>query len=246
MVVTLPLPGYYIIDTTGLSSSTGGLVSALRSVGSGEIVGLPNGSVRHVYNDGTNVRFVNLQDVGTYIDYATSTVPTWIGVCSKPPFLNCDGSTFSAITYPALAAILGGTTLPDLRGASRATLNQGTGRITTAGSGINGDVIFSSGGSQTQTLTTAQIPSITSTNSGITLQNASPSIFVSNSATFVGGNVSIQGNGGGSNSSITSQQVFTNVTVLSQGISTSNNTGGAAHPIMQPTTISGITLIRAA
>lgn len=37
-------------------------------------------------------------------------------------FLECDGSTFTSSTYPALTRILGGTTLPDIRGRVRADL----------------------------------------------------------------------------------------------------------------------------
>ena len=48
----------------------------------------------------------------------------------------CNGATFSAVTYPALAAVLGGTTLPDLRdrlprGASTTAAVKSTGGSTT-------------------------------------------------------------------------------------------------------------------
>lgn len=44
------------------------------------------------------------------------TVTRWGG--STPPggWLTCDGSTFSSTTYPILADVLGGTTLPTLTG----------------------------------------------------------------------------------------------------------------------------------
>jgi len=45
--------------------------------------------------------------VGAMFMWPTATPPTG--------FLICDGSTFSAATYPALAAVLGTTTLPDMR-----------------------------------------------------------------------------------------------------------------------------------
>lgn len=38
------------------------------------------------------------------------------------PFLQCDGSAFTSSTYPALTRILGGATLPDVRGRVRADL----------------------------------------------------------------------------------------------------------------------------
>lgn len=45
--------------------------------------------------------------VGGIAMWGTATPPT--------SWLICDGSAFSAATYPALNAVLGGTTLPDMR-----------------------------------------------------------------------------------------------------------------------------------
>jgi microcystin-dependent protein len=45
--------------------------------------------------------------IGGIIQWPTSTAP--------PGFLVCNGAGFSAVTYPLLAAVLGGTNLPDLR-----------------------------------------------------------------------------------------------------------------------------------
>jgi microcystin-dependent protein len=47
-----------------------------------------------------------------------ATVLPWLTGLTQAPvgFLFCDGSTFSAETYPVLNTILGGNTLPDLRG----------------------------------------------------------------------------------------------------------------------------------
>ena len=40
----------------------------------------------------------------------------WPLVAPPTNYLVCDGSSFSEVTYPALYAVLGTTTLPDLRG----------------------------------------------------------------------------------------------------------------------------------
>lgn len=40
----------------------------------------------------------------------------WYAATPPAGWLICDGATFAAATYPALAAVLGGTTLPDMRG----------------------------------------------------------------------------------------------------------------------------------
>lgn len=45
--------------------------------------------------------------VGTIVDFIGATPPTG--------WLACNGATFSAATYPELAVVLGGTTLPDAR-----------------------------------------------------------------------------------------------------------------------------------
>ena len=142
--ITLPLPGHAIIENL----TTGAFVLSFRAIGSGQVIATQQGSCRHVYNDGTNVRFVNLPDVGSFLDLYTTTVPAWINACTIPPYLYCNGGTFSAATYPYLNAFLGGNTLPDLRGIARFTFNDGTSRITSATSGINGDVLGSIGGDQ--------------------------------------------------------------------------------------------------
>ena len=51
------------------------------------------------------------------LDYQRSLVPTGVAVRNfaltvPDGYLSCDGSTFSATEYPALATALGGTTLP--------------------------------------------------------------------------------------------------------------------------------------
>ena len=158
VTVTLPRAGFFIVENlcvVGVGHSV-----ELISVAPGEIISAPPGEAVHIYCDGVNVRYVNLGRIGSYLDLATATIPQWIINCTVPPYLNCDGSTFSAVTYPQLAALLGGTTLPDLRGRSRAALNQGTGRISTAGSGVDGDTLLSGGGAQNQTLVKANLPNI--------------------------------------------------------------------------------------
>lgn len=148
VIITFPTSytGPYIIQN--LCTGTSAFTITLQTSAGGQVVGCPQGDSFNVINDGTNLKFHNIGRVGTYWDYAGSSVPNWVSACTAPPWINCDGTTFSGTTYPALATILGGTTLPDLRGVSRATLNQGTSRITTANSGIDGNTRFSIGGSE--------------------------------------------------------------------------------------------------
>jgi len=100
---------------------------------------------------------------GTVVAYGGSAAPTG--------WYLCDGSEYDEVAYPALYTALGTTyggtasapLLPDLRG--RAVLGKdnmgGTAanRITSGGSGITGTTLGASGGLETVTLTTAQMPS---------------------------------------------------------------------------------------
>lgn len=236
--ITLPLPGYLIIENL----TTGAFVVSFRAVGSGQIIATQQGSCRHIYNDGTNVRFVNLPDVGTYLDVAATAPPAWIGACTIPPYLNCDGTTFNAATYPFLNAFLGGNTLPDLRGVARYSLNQGTGRLTSAVSGLDGNTIFSLKATQSYTLLTINMPPYTPTGNFTGSQLAKVGI----STGFSGGGATqaLVPNGSGN-------QANDNTTAIPVVIGTfaflGNPEGGTSTPFgtVGPGTISGITMIRA-
>ncbi len=105
-----------------------------------------------------------LAPAGVVLPFAGSTAPTG--------WLLCFGQTVSRTTFASLFAALGttygagnGTTtfaLPDLRGRVAAGEDDMGGtaasRLTTAGSGVNGLVLGATGGAQTHTLTTAQLP----------------------------------------------------------------------------------------
>ncbi len=93
-------------------------------------------------------RYRNLGRVASYWDYAGSSVPAWVSGCTIPPYLNCDGTAFSSATYPALATIFGGTTLPDARGRTRYALDTTSGRVTAAVTGVDGNSFLAAGGSQ--------------------------------------------------------------------------------------------------
>jgi microcystin-dependent protein len=174
------------------------------------------------------------------------------------------GQTVSRITYDELWAFAqieiangnlgynngdGSTTfgIPDVRGRVPAGWDSMGGtaasRLTTAGSGVNGAILGTVAGLENETLTRAQIPT------GITSANASQSITVhpdgstSNFVPYIGslswqtlttpntGGNSIAGSNGGSIASTSSLTGVNSITV------TSTNTGGAAHPNVQPTFI---------
>src|SRR6516164_2494414 len=129
--VTFPTSFYgpYKIANFAVSSPPYNITLGTTAAAS-QVIGCRPQETFEVYNDGANLRHTGLPPVGTYWDYAGTAVPGWVSACTVPPFLNCDGTIFSAVTYPALNAILGGNVLPDSRGRYRHTLDQGVGRVT--------------------------------------------------------------------------------------------------------------------
>lgn len=144
VIVTFPsVSAWWLID----NQTTGNFVVQLTCGGGRKICTQPGVATR-IFADGSNVDFEGLDRIGAYWDYAGTTVPLWVQGCTIPPYLHCIGGSFSPVTYPQLAVILGGTTLPDARGRNRSYLDGGTGRITAVGSGINGNLLFAAGGDQ--------------------------------------------------------------------------------------------------
>lgn len=106
---------------------------------------------------------------GSLTPYAGSTAPTG--------WLLCFGQAISRTTFSDLFTTIGTTygagdgsttfNLPDLRGRTIAGEDDMGGsaanRLTSAGSGINGTVLGSTGGTQNHTLTSAEMPSHTHT-----------------------------------------------------------------------------------
>lgn len=233
--VTLPLPGYYIIENL----TTGAFILQFRAIGVGQLICVDQGEIQHIYNDGTNVRFVNLGRIGSYLDICDASVPPWIQNCTVPPYLLCDGSTFSAVTYPYLNVKLGGTTLPDFRGRAAYYLNSGTGRLTSAGAGIDGNTRFAAGGVNGIIIGTSNLPPYTPT--GTIPNTPVTTINFTNLAVGTGGQqvfTVVAGNGS------TTSGVTTTVSPSFAG----NAQGGTSTGINNaaPGVVSGIRLIRAA
>ena len=217
---------------TGSSAFT---ISAVVTGSTGQLVTLPPGQTVDIFNDGLNLKFKNLPPVGTYLDYAGSNAPTWVLFCSVPPYLVCNGGTFSSSTYPALAAILGGTTLPDLRGCVPANLDQGAGRLTN----ISG--LFQVGGDQN--LQSHNHGGVTGTenqqhnhllNGGAAFAAGSA---IKQPIDFVGGNFSVPIGASFIPTGTTNESAQHNHNITTSGTGNGQN--------LQPTTIVGITMIRA-
>lgn len=212
------------------------------STGTGNNVAIPPGTSQ-IYWDGTNVGFINLPvPLGGYWDYAGSAVPPWVTACTVPPFLHCNGGTYNTLTYPQLFDILGTVTLVDTRARARIALDGGTGRVTTAGSGIDGATRFSVGGAQNVTLDATQMPSHDHTgNTGV--NSVDHTHTVAPGTPSVGGQFTGPGSNGWSGAvgtATTSGQSVTHTHTISLA------GGSLAHTNMQPSYVGGIVMIRAA
>jgi microcystin-dependent protein len=169
--VTLPLPGSYLID----NRTTGAFVLSFQGAVATEVVGIAQGEIVEIYNDGANVRFVNLGRVGALEFWGgISAIPAWVAACTVPPYLLSDGTVYNFSTYPALGARYlgqfggnGVTTfgVQDLRGRFPLAYD-GTGtRITVAGCGIDGQTLGAvNANAQSNTIAANQVPTL----SGIT------------------------------------------------------------------------------
>lgn len=236
--ITLTFPTSFSKSYEIQNSCTGSsafVITLQTTAAGGQVVCCPPGEIFEVVNDGTNIKFKNFGRVGSYWDYAGSSVPAWVSGCTVPPYLNCDGTTFSAATFPQLAVVLGSTTLPDSRGSVRAALNQGTARLSSA-NGVDGNTNFSQGGAASVTLNTSQIPSH---NHGITDTHSHQYIRPSGNNTSTGGGGFTVYDGG-------SPGFATQTSGTNSGAITVNLAGGGGgHANVQPTLVAGLMLIRA-
>lgn len=226
--VSITLPGIYKFWTIDnqLLNSPSSFAATLVSTSGASIIGMPP-STQDVFYDGTNVKYKNLGKFGEYWDYIGPTVPTWITASTIPPYLNCNGTTFSSATYPLLANHLGTTTLPDSRGRVRAALNAGTARITS----IITDTIAASGGDQNMQLHSHG----NSLNDPTHVHNTATAVAVNG-----GSPVNVGGTGSGGSF------IIVGTTAAATGMSINNaNAGGGAAQNVQPTYMGGITLLRA-
>jgi len=240
--ITFPtsFTGPYSIFNTCTGSSAF-IITLQTTTATGEDICAPPGQMVDIWNDGSNLRYRNLPMVGTVVPTMYSSMPAWVDGCSVKPYLNSDGSTFASSVYPALAVILGSTTLPDYRGRYRAALNQGTGRITSSQTGVDGNTRGASGG--TVVLSSQNIPPVPITDPG----HGHPARF----DTQLNGNSDASG-GLMLNSDANSNQPAFNGTPDATlghqiGGNTTGITAGSTSPtgFVPPTAIAGITMIRA-
>lgn len=160
--VTISFPAVgrsYVVLNNCVSNTSFVIACAVVGVPGAFICAPPNEAIQ-IFSDGTNMRPVGLGRVGEYFDCAFTSVPLWISASTPAPYLNCTGASFSSATYPALRDYLGTNVLPDSTGRFRATLNQGSARLTgTAGlGGLNGESSGFLSGGGTQQIGQTNIP----------------------------------------------------------------------------------------
>lgn len=183
--------------------------------------------------------FITSASVSTAISIAmpVSAVLPYAGTTEPTGWLFCNGQAVSRSTYAALFAIISttygvgnGTTtfnLPDLRGRVVAGQDDMGGasanRLTNLSGGLDGDVLGATGGSESHTLTEAQIPGHQHflASSAVGSVNLSNTNYLTENANF------------GNNNSYLLQG---SSTVATLGL-TSSTGGGQAHNIVQPTII---------
>lgn len=160
------------LNTTRINNEniqSGGIATANYAAGSVDAAALGTSAVTTSKIQDNAVTFAKLAStvlpVGTIVPYAGSSAPT--------DWLFCYGQAVSRTTYAALFTAIsttygagdGSTTfnLPDLRGRAVAGRDDMGGsaasRITSGGSGIDGTALGAAGGTQTHTLTVAEMPS---------------------------------------------------------------------------------------
>lgn len=171
VTVTWPLPKFFLVR----NYTTGNFKVTLQYTGGvGATVIPPQGVLRQVMADSVNGLFaIGLPAPGTLESYAggASGLPQSL----TGEWLPCDGSAVSRTTYAQLFNAIGTTygsgdgittfNVPDSRGRTEFGLDIGgtAGRITTAGSGINGATLGATGGAQNVALLRTDFPNTTVT-----------------------------------------------------------------------------------
>ena len=169
---------------------------------------------------------------------------------TPPGFILCYGQAISRATYSQLWSIAqqgsgwtwgngdGSTTfnLPDFRGRLLAGADNMGG---TAAGNLTGYTVGTTGGLQTHTLTTTEIPSHTHTDSGhnhaLTDPSHSHSILLPQGSGSGPGSGAISSTNPNFNTSFTTNISSTGITIATGNANNQNTGGGGAHSIVQPT-----------
>jgi len=114
----------------------------------------------------------NIQTQIDGVSSPTASVIAYAGSSAPSGWLLCDGASINRTTYSTLYAAIGTTygsasgstfNVPDIEGRVIAGKESSDTRLTSGGSGINGGTLGSTGGTETHTLLTAEMPAHTHT-----------------------------------------------------------------------------------
>ncbi len=234
-VISLTLPRTYIFDNQCTVATS--YIQIAPASGTGTRVCLPPGEKTEVTFDGTNVDYVGLGRVGSFLDLCVATAPAWILNCTNLPYVYANGQVLTVSSFPALGAMLGSTFggngittfgVPDVQSRVRLMMDiTGVNRVTNATSGIAGATIGAAGGDQQMQ---SHNHGITEPNSGQGHQHglgANQNIYVP------GSGVSALSSG---TNNFTSALATTGITV--------NNAGTGSSQNMPPAIVFGLTFIK--
>jgi microcystin-dependent protein len=224
--------GTWTLSLLAAATAADGFTVSVRNSGTGVITVDPNlsetvdgGSTLAINAGESLILYTNgtlWVSVGKSSGVPSGSLVGYGGTAAPAGWLLCDGSAVSRTTYASLFSAISTTygvgdgsstfNLPDLRGRVIAGQDDMGGaaasRLTTAAGGVDGATLGAVGGSQTHTLTTAQIPSHTHTYDK-----------PSGTFSYAGGEFSASGG------TITAAQA------------TGSAGSGNAHPIVQPTLV---------
>lgn len=212
-----------IAQVTGLQGAIDGKANIDHTHTAGQVSGLGSAATQNVGTAANNVVQLDGSARLPAVDASlltnlpagtpTGSVIAFAGASAPSDWLFCFGQNVSRTTYAALFAVLGTTygagdgsttfTLPDLRGRVVAGQDDMGGvsanRLTGQTGGVDGDVLGATGGSETHTLTIAQMPSHSHTITGNATTGGSSFVSVTAGTTSLSPSTNSTGGGGAHN-----------------------------------------------
>lgn len=235
------LTGSDLHESKGVSTALSGTVYVADGAGSGAWTAASSVITNTAFTTGDLKMTHKSSADATWILWSDGTIGD--GSSSATIRANADTAALFALYWAygnTLCPIAGGygvSAAADFAAHKAISVPLGAGRtfgLSGSGAGLTARTLGASTGVETVTLSTSQIPTLTSTNSGITITNSVGSLFVNNSPT-AGGSAGAVGSPGAANALVSSNSVFSNASINAQGISTYTNNSQTSINNLQPT-----------